>query len=134
MVEFVTNIDPRLSDEATHMAVLIPNGVEKGNLGMVTTFCHHNQVKMEASDALSALCQYDSPETSVVVVRRYTNTPYIPQGTSWLLYLDVSTVSRGASSAKFPLDHLHLQRLLPYSINEVLLPCEEEEMGYKVYP
>ena len=34
--------------------------------------------KMEASNALSALCQCSSLETSVVVVRRYTNTPYIP--------------------------------------------------------
>ena len=45
---------------------------------MVNTFCCHDQVKIEASEALSALCQCDSLEPSVVVVRRYTNTPYIP--------------------------------------------------------
>ena len=42
---------------------------------------------MEASNALSTLLQCDSSEPSVVVVRRYTNTPYIPQGSSLLLYL-----------------------------------------------
>ena len=62
-------------------------------MGMVTVFCSHNWDKMEASDALSALHQCDSLEPSVVVVRRYTNTPYILQGNSWLLYLDVSTLS-----------------------------------------
>ena len=36
-------------------------------------------------------------EPSLVVMRRYTNTPYIPQGTSHFLYLDVSTLSRGTS-------------------------------------
>ena len=97
------------------MAILITDGVGEENLGMVTTFCHHDQTEMEASDALSALYQHDSPKPSVVVVRRYTNTSYIPQGTSWLLYLDVSTLAGCASSAQFPLDHLHLQRLLPYS-------------------
>ena len=60
------------------MVILIRDGVEEGDLGMVTTFCCHDQVKMEASDALSVLHQCDSPELSVVVVRRYTNTPYIP--------------------------------------------------------
>ena len=64
----------------------------EGNLGMVTTFCHHDQAKMEASDALSTLHQCDLPEPSGVVVRRYTKTPYIPQGSSCFLYLDVSTL------------------------------------------
>ena len=71
------------------MAIVVTDGVEEGNLGMVTTFHHHNQAKMEASDALSTLCQCDLPEPSVVVVRRYTNTPHIPQGSSHLPYLDV---------------------------------------------
>ena len=64
------------------MAIPITDGVGEENLGMVTIFCYHNQNKMEASDALSALCQHDSPQPTVVVIRRYTNTPYIPQGTS----------------------------------------------------
>ena len=89
---------------------------------------------MEASDALSALHQHNSPKPSVVVIRRYTNTPYIPQETSWLLYLNVSTLSGGTSSIQFPLDHLCIQRLLPYSKTKVHLPCEEGETRFKVYP
>ena len=129
----MTNTGPRTSGEATPMVILITDGVGEESLGMVMVFCHHDQSKMEASDALSALYQWDSPEPSVMVVRRYTNTPYIPWGTSWLLYLDVSTLS-GGSSAQFPLDCLCLWRLLPYSKTEVLLPHKEGGMGYKVYP
>ena len=39
------------------------------NLGMENTFCHHDQAKVEASKALSTLCQHKLPEPSVVVVR-----------------------------------------------------------------
>ena len=60
------------------MAILLTDGVIKGDLGMMTTFCSQNQVKMEALGVLDALHQCDSPEPSVFVVRRYTNTPYIP--------------------------------------------------------
>ena len=67
--------------------------MEGGYLGMVNTFCCHDQVKMEATDALEALCQCNSPEPSADVVRQYTSTLYIPRGTSRLLYLDVSTLS-----------------------------------------
>ena len=101
---------------------------------MLTTFCHHNQAKMETSEALSALHQHELPEPSMVVVRRYTNTPYIPQGTSCFLYLDVSTLSGGASSAQFPLDWQCLCRLLPFSETDVILPHEEGVMGLKVFP
>ena len=59
------------------MAILITGGVGKESLSMVIVFCHHDQNKMEGSDTLSALHQYNSPVPSVVVVRRYTNTPYI---------------------------------------------------------
>ena len=62
------------------MAILITNGVGERNLGMVMVFCHPNQVKMEACDVLSTLCQCESSELSVVVVRRYSNTSYIPRG------------------------------------------------------
>ena len=89
---------------------------------MVTTYCHHDQAKLEASAALSALHQCDSLEPSVVIVRRYTNTPYIPQGSSCLLYLDVSTISGDASFAQFPLDWLNISKLLPFSDTEVVLP------------
>ena len=102
--EFMTNTGPRISSEATPMAILITDGVEGENLGMVTAFCHHDQIKMEASDGLSALCQHNAPEPSVVVVRWYTNTPYpyIPQGTSQLLYLNVSTLSPSLGKLSLP--------------------------------
>ena len=113
------------------MVILVTDRVGEEHLGMVTIFCHHDQNKMKAFDALSALCQHDSPEPSVVVVMRYTNTPYIPWGTTRLLYLDVSTLSGSPSSC------LCLQRLLLYSKTKVLLgasPYEEEGMESKVYP
>ena len=77
-MEFITNTSPSIIQEATPMAILITEGVGEENLGMVTVFCHHDQNKMEASDALSALHQSDSLEPSAVVVRRHTNTPFIP--------------------------------------------------------
>ena len=72
-------------------------------MGMVTTFCHHDQAKMEASEALAALQQCDLPELSIMVVRRYVNTPYIPKGTTQSLYLDMSILS-----TQFPLESLCL--------------------------
>ena len=48
-VEYITKTGPRLSGEATPMAILDTDGVGKGDLGMVTTFCSHNQFKMEVS-------------------------------------------------------------------------------------
>ena len=44
-----------MSEEAVPVGILVTNGVRKVSLGMVTTFCHHNQAKVEASKALSAL-------------------------------------------------------------------------------
>ena len=133
-VEFITCTSWKISGEATPTAILITDGVGKGNLGMVTTFCHHDQAKIEASDAFSNLHQHDPLDPSMVVVRRYTNTHYIPHGTSCFLYLDMRTLSRGASSTQFPLDWLHLCRLLPFSEIEVILPHEEGQLGFKVYP
>ena len=89
---------------------------------------------MEALEVLDALHQHDSSEPSVFVVRRYTNTPFIPQGTSRLLYLNVSDLPRGTSSTQCPLNCLYLWKLLPYSKAEVLLPHEEGKMGYRTYP
>ena len=62
------------------MAILVTDGVREGNLGMVTTFCHHDQTKMEASDALSALYQHDLQEPSVVVVRIILTPPISLKG------------------------------------------------------
>ena len=38
----------------------------------------------------------------------------------------------GASSTQFPLDQLHLHRLLSFLDTKVILPWEEKEMGLKV--
>ena len=94
-VEYVTETGLRLSGEAAPMAILITDGVGKGDLGMVTTFCSHNQVMMEASEVFIALHQCNSPKPSVFMVKRYTNTPFIPWGTSRLLYLNISDLPRG---------------------------------------
>ena len=82
-------------EKPTAIAVLVMDGMGEGNLGMVTTFCHHNQVMVEASDVLSALPQHDSLEPGVVVMRRFTNSPYLPQGSFGFLYLDVTTLFGG---------------------------------------
>ena len=74
------------------MVVIATDGVGEGNLGMVTTFCCHDEAKVEASKALSALHQHDLPEPSVVVVMRFTNSPYLPWGSFGFLYLDMTTL------------------------------------------
>ena len=89
---------------------------------------------MEASDTLSALHQHNSLRSSVVVVRRYTITHYIPGESSHLPYPDKITLSGDASSSQFPLHWLCLCKLLPFSDTEVALPSEEGEMGLGVFP
>ena len=113
-----------MSRETTNTLILITDGVEERDLGLVTDFCHPNKVKMEDCDALSPLHQCDSSEPSVVAVGRYSNTPYIPQGMIHSLYLDVGSMSGCITSAQFPLDSLCLCWLLSISTTEVLLPCE----------
>ena len=124
-VKYVTETSLRLSGEAIPMVILSTNGVGKGDLGMVTTFCSHNQVKMEAPEVLVPLHQCKVTEPSVFMVRGYTNTPFI---------LCVTDLPRGASSTQFPLNCLHLQKLLPYYKTEVLLPCEEGRQGTEYTP
>ena len=128
-VEFITNNGWKISGEAIPMAVLVRDGVGEGNLGMMITFCHHNQAKVEASEVFFALCQHVSLEPSVVVVRRFTNSPYFPWGSFGFLYLDMTTLSGGTSSTQFPLDWLCLCRILPYSNTKVVLPWGRERKG-----
>ena len=70
----------------------------------------------------------------MVAVRRYCNTPYIPQGTIYSLYQDMGTFSGGITSVQFLLDRVHLCWLLPVSRTDVLLPHEVGEEGYETYP
>ena len=107
-MEFLTLTGLKRSGETTNSAILNTNGAGKGDLGMVTVFCHPDHAKREACDALSTLHQPNSSEPSMVVVRRYSNTPCIPWGMSHSLYLDVDNLSGCASFAQFPLDRLHL--------------------------
>ena len=79
-VEFITNNGWKISSEIIPMVFLITDVVKEGSLGMVTTFCHHDQVKVEPLEALSTLVQRDSLEPCVVVVKIFTNSPYLPWG------------------------------------------------------
>ena len=79
-MEFVTSNGPKISGEVAPMAILVTDGMGEGYLGMVITFCCHDQAKLEASDALSALHQHYLMEPSVVVVRRYTTLPISLEG------------------------------------------------------
>ena len=133
-VEFVTITGPKKSGEATNTVILITDRVGESDLGLVMVFCHPDQARMEACDALFALLQHDSSELSVVVVRRYSNTPNIPRGASYALYLDMDAFPRGVPSTQFPLDRLHLCWLLPFSKSEVLLLSKVEEESLKMYP
>ena len=133
-VEFISSNGWKVNGEAVPMVVLVMDRVRDRNLGMVTTFCHHNQAKVEACEALSVLHQHDSPEPSMIVVRRFTNSPYLLWGSFGFLYLDVTTFSGGTSSSQFPLDQLCACRLLTCSNTEVVLPWEEGQEGLKVYP
>ena len=58
-VEFVTLTSPKKSAETTNTVILITNGVGESDLGLVTVFCHPDQARKEACDALSALYQHD---------------------------------------------------------------------------
>ena len=99
------------------MAVLVIDGVEQRSLGMVTTFCHHDHVKVEPLEVFSTLVQWDSPELSIVVMKIFTNSPYLPQGSFGFPYLDVTTLSVGVLTTQFPLAQLHLHRLPPYFLH-----------------
>ena len=81
------------------MAVLVTDGMEEGSLAMVTTFCHHDQVKVEPLEVLSTSAQQDSPELNIVGVKIFTNSPYLPWGSFSFPYLDLTTLSAGASTA-----------------------------------
>ena len=51
-MEFIANNSQRMSGETFPKVILVMDGVGEGNLGLTTTFCHHDQAKAEASKAL----------------------------------------------------------------------------------
>ena len=112
--------------EIVPLVALKTDMVEEGSLDMMTTLCHHDQVKVESSEVLSILCQWDSPKLNVVVVKIFANSPYLPQGSSSFLYLDITTLSLGVLTTKFPLDQLCLWWLLPYSPTQVIFPMKQK--------
>ena len=77
-VEFFLGGSWKISGEIIPMVVLITDGVEKGSLGMMTAFCCHDQAKVEPPEAFSTLHQLDSPKPSIVVVKIFANSPYLP--------------------------------------------------------
>ena len=90
-LEFITNgSHQKISVEAVPMAILGADGVGEGNLGMVTTFWHHDEAKVEVFKELSALHQCNMPEPSAMVVQKFTNSASLPQGSFGILYLDHS--------------------------------------------
>ena len=77
--DFITNASRKAtSTEITPLAILIMQGVGEGRLAIIPTFCQSDQAKVEPSDVLSTLVQQDSPEPSVVVVKIFTNSTYLP--------------------------------------------------------
>ena len=80
-VDFITNASRKaMSTEIVPLVILVMDGVGEGRLGMVTTFCHSDQVKVEPSDVLSTLVQWDYPKPGIIVVKIFTNSPFLPRG------------------------------------------------------
>ena len=74
--DFINNTSRRaMIIEITPLAMLVTDGIDKRKLGMITTLCKTDQAKVEPSDVLLALVQWDSPETGVVVGKVFTNSP-----------------------------------------------------------
>ena len=78
-VEFITSSGRKTrSEEIIPMAILLTNRVGEGSLAMVTVFCRSDQAKGEPSVTPLTLFQLDSPELSIVVVKIFTNSLYVP--------------------------------------------------------
>ena len=68
--------------------------------------------QVEPSEVLSTLLQWNSPKPSMVMVKIFANSPYLPQGSFGSPYLDVTILSTGTLTAQFPLVQLCVCRLL----------------------
>ena len=78
---FISNMGRRAtSTEIVPLAILVMDGVGKGKVGMITAFCRSDQAKVEPSDALSILYQWDLPKPGVVVVKVFTTSPHLLWG------------------------------------------------------
>ena len=101
-MEFITDKRWNINGEIIPMGVLVTDEVEEGSGGMLTTFCHHDQVKVEPLEVLSTLVQWNAPELSIVVVKIFTNSSCLPWESFGFPYPDVTILSAGASTAQFP--------------------------------
>ena len=111
--DFITEAGRRaMSAENAPLVILVMDDAGKGRLGMITIFCRSDQAKVEPLDTISTLVQWDSPMSGVVVVKVYTNSPYLPCGSFNPPYLDVTTLSVSTLTTNFPLSLLCLHRLL----------------------
>ena len=109
------------------MVILITDGVGKGKPGMVTSFCHSDQMKVQPSVMLPTLIQWDSHEPAMVVMKIFTNSPYFPWESFSFSFLNIATLPEVAQTIQFPLSRLHLYKLFLLSSNQVILPKEETE-------
>ena len=133
--DYITNTGRSImSAEIAPLAILVMDGVGEGKLGMITTICISDQAKVEPSDALSTLVQWDPLKTGVTVVKVFTNSPHLLQVSFGSPYLDVTTLSAGTLTTQFPFALLHLCRLLPYSPTQGILLQEKGGDGLKIYP
>ena len=75
-INFINNASRRATSiEITPLAILVTDSICEAKLGMITIFCRTDQVKVEPSDVLSALVQWDSPEPDVIVMKVFINSP-----------------------------------------------------------
>ena len=133
-VELISDSGWRIRSEIVPMTVLITDGVEGRSLGIVTTFCHHDQAKDGVICSALHLTPMGLSLTKHSVVRIFANSHYLLWGSSSFLYLDVTTLSSGALTAQFPLDQLCLWQWLSYSPTLVILLHEAEDKELKFYP
>ena len=94
--DFIHNTSRRVTSvEIAPLAILVTDGIGKGRLGMINTFCRTDQAKVKPLDVLSALVQQDSPEPGIVMMKVFANSAYFLQGSFSSPYLDVTTLPWG---------------------------------------
>ena len=80
-VNFISNSDRQtMSEKIIPMAILVTDRVGEGIVGLTTVFCWSNQKKVELSNVLSFLVQWDSPDLGIVVVKIFTNMAFLQGG------------------------------------------------------
>ena len=118
--DFITNTGRgAMSTELAPLAILVTYGVGEGKLGMITTFCRSDQVKVEPSDSLSTLVQQDSPKPGVVVMKVFTNSHV---GILWLPLPGHNHPFSGYFNHQIPTCPAVLTQVTPLFSHSVILP------------